>query len=139
MQNFEFVVYVLTADINSIFNLENQYINYFPSNMLYNVAPTAGSMLGYKHRKETILKMKAGIKNKTNNSMFGKTKAIKTLNLISAIKSSPITLYNNDNEYILTFKNNNQLAKFIGCSNSTVSRYIKSGKCYKDLYYFKTN
>lgn len=68
--------------------------------------------------------------------MFGKTHTIETKNKISTKKSTPVILYNN-NGYILTFKNNIQLAEFIGCNKSTVGRYIKSGKCYKGLYYFK--
>jgi hypothetical protein len=52
-------------------------------------------------------------------------------------KSTPVILYNNKKKYILIFKNNIQLAKFIGCNKCTVNKYIKSGKCYKGLYYFK--
>ena len=42
---------------------------------------------------------------KANHSMFGKTHTIETLNLLSTKKSMPVTLYNNNNEYILIFKN----------------------------------
>jgi predicted GIY-YIG superfamily endonuclease len=130
-QNFEFVVYAFTTNIRSLINLENQYINYFSFDMLYNSTPVAGSMKGYKHKEETILKLK--------KRFIKKTDTIKTLNTKLIKKNSSVNLYNNINEYILTFKNNTQLAKFIGCSKSTIGRYIKSGKCYKGLYYFKTN
>lgn len=159
MQNFEFVVYAYVTDIKLLIELENQFINYFCFNMLYNLTPAAGYMIGYKHNKEAILKMKARFikqtnhpmfgKTHTNNSkkliskpgslnpMFGKTHTIETKNKISNKKSTPVILYNNNNEYILTFKNNIQLAEFIGCNKSTVGRYINSGKCYKGLYYIK--
>jgi hypothetical protein len=67
--------------------------------------------------------------------MFGKTHTIETKNTMSTKKSTSVTLFISNNVYILTFKNNIQLAEFIGCNKSTVGRYIKTGKCYKGLYY----
>ncbi len=52
----------------------------------------------------------------------------------SNLKSSPITLYDNKNKGILTFKNNVELSKFLECHKTTVGRYIKSGKLYKGLF-----
>jgi group I intron endonuclease len=73
------------------------------------------------------------------NPMFGigKSHIIKTRIKISNSKSTPVTLYNQYNQYILTFKNNVQLANFLGCNKSTIGRYLKSGKCFNGLYYFK--
>jgi group I intron endonuclease len=73
------------------------------------------------------------------NPMFGKSHTIETREKMSNSKSTPVTLYNNNNQYILTFKNNIQLANFLNCNQSTIGRYLKSGKCFKGLYYFKTN
>jgi len=50
-----------------------------------------------------------------------------------------VTLYNNKNKYILTFKNSVQLSAFIGCHKSTIGKNIKTGKCYQGLYFFKIN
>jgi group I intron endonuclease len=71
--------------------------------------------------------------------MLGKNHTIETREKISNSKSKPVTLYNNNNQYILTFKNYKQLANFLGCSNSTIGSYLKSGKCFNSLYYFKIN
>jgi group I intron endonuclease len=48
------------------------------------------------------------------NPMFGKTHTAEARAKISARISNPVTLYNNNNQYILTFKNSVQLADFIG-------------------------
>jgi group I intron endonuclease len=71
--------------------------------------------------------------------MLGKNHTIETREKISNSKSKPVTLYNNNNQYILTFKNNKQLANFLGCSNNKIGSHLKSGKCFKSLYYFKIN
>ena len=138
LNKFIFVVYAYSDNKqNLIIDLENKYISLFPFSMLYNLTPTAGSMLGYKHSEESILKMKEWSKN--NNPMLGKNRTIEIREKILNSKSKPVTLYNNNNQYILTFKNYKQLANFLGCSNSTIGNYLKSGKCFKSLYYFKIN
>jgi group I intron endonuclease len=59
LNKFIFVIYAYSDNKqNLIIDLENKYISLFPFSMLYNLTPTAGSMLGYKHSEESILKMK---------------------------------------------------------------------------------
>ena len=71
------------------------------------------------------------------NPMYGKKQLESTKVLISNRLSKPVTLYDFNNNYILTFKNNVQLSEFLGCDKSTVGKYAKSGKLYKSLYYIK--
>lgn len=52
-------------------------------------------------------------------------------------KRTPVSLYNNFNKYILRFRSGRQVAAYVKCDQSTVFKYIKSGKCYKNKYYFK--
>jgi group I intron endonuclease len=162
LNNFEFVIYAYSDyDLSLIIDLENKFISSFPFTMLYNLTPAAGSMFGYKHSAESIIKMEERFKDKNNHPMFGKTHSIEAKELISKpgalnpmfgknhtietrekmsnSKSTPVTLYNHNNQYILTFKNSIQLANFLNCNKSTIGRYLKSGKCFKGLYYFKTN
>lgn len=104
----------------------------------YNILKIAGSSLGYKHTPASLKKMseaKSNLKGKLN-PMFGKTHTADTREKISTKMNKPVTFYNSNNQYILTFKNSVQLAEFLGCHKITVSRYVKSGKCYKELYYF---
>jgi group I intron endonuclease len=51
--------------------------------MLYNLTPAAGSMFGYKHSAESIIKMEERFKDKNNHPMFGKTHSIEAKELIS--------------------------------------------------------
>jgi NUMOD3 motif len=48
-------------------------ISSVPFSSLFNFKKEANSMLGYKHKKQAIEKMKSRFVNKTNHPMFGKT------------------------------------------------------------------
>jgi hypothetical protein len=65
--------------------------------------------------------------------MFGKTHTLEAKRKFSSRLSNLVILYNNNHQYILTFKNSVQLSEFIVCNKSTISKYLKSGKCYQGL------
>jgi len=71
--------------------------------------------------------------------MFGKLRkhTLSTKLLISNIMGKAVSLYNENNVYVLTFKNSVKLAKFLDCSKHTVGRYVRSGKLFKGNYYIK--
>jgi len=117
-------------------------------------------MLGYKHTKEAIAKMKLRFLDKKNHPMFGKKHDKFTLNLISkpgelnpmfgkshssqtkkliSIKMStrPLGLYNTNNNLLEKYLNQVELAKKFGVNKTTISRYIRSGKLFKNKYYIK--
>ena len=48
-------------------------------------------------------------------------------------------IYDLDNNLIEKFNNNADLARHLNISRTTVGRYIKTGKVFKKLYYFKIN
>ena len=48
-------------------------------------------------------------------------------------------IYDLDNNLIEKFNNNADLARHLKISRTTVGRYIKTGKAFKKLYYFKIN
>jgi group I intron endonuclease len=84
LKSFNIVIYyfhknpaVLLTDI------ETSVISAFPFSSLFNFKKEANSMLGYKHTKQAIEKMKSRFVNKINHPMFGKTHDKVTLNLIS--------------------------------------------------------
>lgn len=160
IENFKFIIYVYAPYVlPDITNLETYYISSFSFDMLYNIFPIGKSIYGYKHNQKTIEKMKTRYLNTNNHPMFGKTHtefskilmskpgnlnpmfgkvhSTFTKNLISNSKSTHRVLFDNKNNYFLTFKNNIELSKFLGCHKNTVGKYIKSGKLYKNLYYIK--
>ena len=71
------------------------------------------------------------------NPMFGRKHLRSSKILISNKISKPVTLFDVNNNYILTFNSNVQLSEYLGCDKSTVGKYIKSGKLYKGMYYIK--
>lgn len=120
----------------NILNLKTFFISYFHFDMLYNLSPTGGSMFDYKHTEEAKQKMKTS-KFGELNPMYGKTHTAETKLNMSNKKSSPVVIYYSNNQYVLTFKNNIELFKFLGYYKFTVSKYIKSGKLFKGIYYIK--
>lgn len=91
-------------------------------------------MFGKTHSQESkILISKQG----ELNPMFGR-KHLESSNLLISNKiRKPVTLYDINNIYILTFKSNVQLSEYLGCDKSTVGLFIKTGKLYKGMYYIK--
>lgn len=158
---FHFLVYAYAPySLPAITDLETLFMSYFSFDKLYNLTYAGGSMLGYKHTKEAIEKMKARLidpkfhpmfgkfhapetralisKPGELNPMFGRIQTPKTRLLISNMRSTPVAIYDSNNIYLLTFKNNVELSKYIGCNKSTVGRYLKSGKLYNNLYYIRS-
>jgi hypothetical protein len=72
-----------------------------------------------------------------NNPILNKLKNKNIRTKIVFNKRTSVSLYNNFNKYILRFRSGRQLAAYVECDQSTVFKYIKSGKCYKNKYYFK--
>lgn len=160
INKFDFVVYAFAKySVPLITDMETLFMSYFPKDKLYNFKYDAASMYGYKHTDESIAKMKKRFLDPQNHPMFEKTHSQESKNLISkpgvlnpmygrkhseSTKtlisnklSSPVSLYDNNNTYILTFNNNVQLSEFLGCAKSTIGLYVKTGKLFKKKYYFK--
>ena len=102
--NFSFVIYAFADySLPGITDLETLFITYFPREKLYNLKFHATTMLGYKHREDT---KKLISRPGESNPMYGKTQLNSTKLLISDKIGSPVSLYDSNYTYILTFKNN---------------------------------
>lgn len=74
--------------------------------------------------------------------MFGRKHSEATKSLISIRLSKypgGVGLYDLNYNLLNTFNNNVELAKYLKISKATAGRYIKSGKLYNKMYYFKIN
>ena len=87
---FKVVIYFFHNDPAVLLtDIETTVISAFPFSSLYNLFynnpnPKEGnSMLGYKHTKQAIEKMKLRFANKSNHPMFGKKHSESVLSLIS--------------------------------------------------------
>ena len=158
---FKVVIYFFHNDPAVLLtDIETTVISAFPFSSLYNFKKEGNSMLGYKHTKQAIEKMKLRFANKSNHPMFGKKHSESVLSLISkpgklnpmfgkthnentknliSIKQSirPLGLYDENNNLIEKYSNQVKLAIKFNVHKSTISRYIKSGKLFKGKFYIK--
>jgi group I intron endonuclease len=161
LQNFNAVIYYLHKDPAVLLtDIETMVMSAFPFSSLFNFKKEANSMLGYKHTKQAIEKMKSRFVIKTNHPMFGKTHNKITLSLISkpgklnpmfrkphseytknliSIKKSirPLGLYDESNNIIEKYSNQVELANKFALHKTTISKYIKSGKLFKGKFYIR--
>jgi group I intron endonuclease len=70
--------------------------------------------------------------NKT--SFFGKTHSIETITKISMTKFSLVKVIDINTNTTKVFKGNLEAAKFLDMGESTLRRYKKRGKLYKNKY-----
>jgi group I intron endonuclease len=161
LNSFNIVIYYFHKDLAVLLkDIETTVISAFPFASLFNFKKEANSMLGYKHKKQAIEKMKSRFVNKINHSIFGKTLDKITLSLISkpgklnpmfgkthsdniknlmSIKKSlrPLCLYDKNYNLIENYSNRVQLANKFNVHKTTISRYIKSGRLFKGKFYIK--
>lgn len=161
LKSFNIVIYYFHKDPAILLtDIETTVISAFPFSSLFNFKKEANSMLGYKHTKQAIEKMKSRFVNKINHPMFGKTHDKETLSLISkpgllnpmfgknhseytknlmSIKKSirPLGLYDVNFNIIEKYSNQIELANKFNVHKTTISRYIKSGKLFKGKFYIR--
>lgn len=163
---FQILEYLLNKPVinKELTQLETKYIAKFDFKNLYNFKSISTSMLGYKHTAEALLKMVKRFENKINHPMFGKTHTEEAKNFIRKLgaknpmfgkkhtertklliskkmKKYPfgVGLYDLNNNLIKKYENNTAMAKSLNISKTTVGKYIKLGKVFNNLYYFKIN
>ena len=158
---FKVVIYYYHNDPAVLLtDIETTVISAFPFSFLYNFKKEGKSMLGYKHTKQAIEKMKLRFANKSNHPMFGKKHSESILSLISkpgklnpmfgkkhnektkklmSIKKSirPLGLYDDNNNLIEKYSNQVELAIKFNVHKTTISRFIKSGKLFKSKFFIK--
>lgn len=112
-----------------------------------NINKTAGSMLGFKHSEDNKLKFsmihrgKSYIKSKHELSVRPSISKDTILKLKLHNKNITVSIFDQNDQLIQEFNRIKFAAEFVGLSASSVSGYIKNGKLWNNLYYFrlKTN
>ena len=90
LKNFNAVIYYFHTDPAKLLtDIETMVISAFPFSSLFNFKTQANSMLGYKHTKQAIEKMKSRFVNKTNHPMSGKTHKNNKTKITWSLKSKP--------------------------------------------------
>lgn len=133
---------------NFILGREQYYINFIKPG--YNILKKAGSLLGFKHSPDTILKFKDRIN--ANNSMFnksqrdesklimsqikiGKLRSLETKLKISLTNSRKVFIFTDEKIKIKHFNSYSEAAEYLNCSIRTISRYIDKNKLYKKNFF----
>ena len=118
----------------------------------YNILKVAGSLLGFKHSEESIVKMRetrlgvpktevtkikmSEAKTGDNHPMFGNTHSEVTKGIMSKAKGGgTIYVYNLDKSSLVnSFPSARNAAKYFNSGKSTILCYIKSAKLFKEEY-----
>lgn len=161
INSFILIIYYIQTDSNILLtDVETQVIKSFPKKSLFNFKMEATNLLGYKHTKKAISKMKLRFTNKENHPMFGKSHSAEALLRISkpgllnpmfgkqhslitknkislALSKRPIGLYSLDNKLIKVYMNQVELAKEYKVFKGTIGRYLRSGKIFEKKYLIK--
>ena len=121
--NFEIIIYEIVEvnDLKKLYELEDKYIEYLKPT--YNIRPFAQSMLGYKYSK---LRMSEAHKNVKNQKIFD-------LEIGKKISIQDFMT----KEILYTCDSITKLANSQNVNKSTVGRYIKKNKIWKNKYIFK--
>lgn len=124
-----------------LLKIEQKYLDLLSPEL--NINKVAGSMLGFKHSEHNILKFglihrgKSYTKSKHVLSIRPSISQETILKLKLHNKDITVSIYNKNNELVKEFNRIKIAAEFVGLSPSSVSGYIKNGKLWNNLYYFK--
>jgi hypothetical protein len=105
----------------------------------YNILKVAGSSLGYTHTEASLLKISRRVISETT---LAKMKArIQTANTKDKIRNAisiPVQITNTCTKEVVIYPSKLKAALALGVSDSTVGRYIKSGKLLSNKFLITT-
>jgi group I intron endonuclease len=118
----------------------------------YNILKVAGSLLGFKHSEESIVKMRetrlgvpktevtkikmSEAKTGDNHPMFGNTHSEVTKGIMSKAKGGgTIYVYDTQDTLVNTFISARKAAEHFDCNHKTIIRYVKNGKIFKEKWF----
>jgi group I intron endonuclease len=109
----------------------------FKLETLYNFSIIAHNNLGYKHTKESKLKVS---KKGNLNPMFGKIHSEETKDKMRKRKNKyplGVVIWDLEGNLISKFENNVELAKYLKISKVTVGKYLNTNLLYVNSNYFR--
>jgi group I intron endonuclease len=102
------------------------------------IAAIRAAKLGSTHSEESRAKLSAANLG-ANNPMFGRTGSLSPRYGIASPQAMAIYVYSADSKTLVRmFPSQIAAAEWLGVSNVTVSRYIKSGKVWNNQYVFRS-
>lgn len=129
-----------------ILKREQYYIDLFKPE--YNILPTAGSSMGFKHSEETkkqLSDLRKGKYSKEDNPFYGKSHTSENIKLLSEIaKARPkspnaksVILTDSEHNFIQEFKSMTALSLYLRADKAKLAEYRNKGILFRDKYYIK--
>jgi hypothetical protein len=146
LSSFVFVI-LQYCNSSDLLKLEQYFLDILfslPVHLRYNFLPSAGSPLGVVRSEETRANMSKSQqlvdRSGANNPMSGKVPA----NAFQSGDNNPISIqvyvYSAvDNVLVRSFPSQSSCSEWLSVNQSIVSKYIKSGKVWKELYVFRNS
>jgi hypothetical protein len=116
-----------------ILSNEQQFLNIFDPH--YNILKKAGSILGYTHSEEIIVKTSG-----KNNHMYGKIHSIETIEKMSIAKGGrTIYVYDTNDLLVNSFCSVRKAAEFFNSSYPTIKRYCSNSNLFQGKWILSTS
>ena len=109
----------------------------------YNLLPTAGSSLGYKHTKQSLAKFSG-----ENHHMFGRTdeknpffgRSEETLAKMRDARGTTIYVYSTEKSTLEnTFCSAREAAEYFNCGHKTIMKYVKNKNIFQKQWILSTS
>jgi hypothetical protein len=122
------------CDKNLLIEREQYYFNMLKPE--YNILKTAGSRLGCKHSPETLLKFNnRKLSPDSKKPKSGKTSVLSLTKINSLLTTGHTTIViNKETNSIVSYNSIRAAARNLKISHSSLIKYIKTNKLYKDIY-----
>jgi group I intron endonuclease len=102
---------------------------------IYNILKTAGSSLGYVHNKTSLAKMRSRVVSEvTLKKMKQRKQSEQTKDKIRKAGGIPVKVINIDKKEITTYASKKEAGLHLDTNDTTIGRYIRSGKLLFDKY-----
>jgi hypothetical protein len=112
---------------------EQHYIDLYRPD--YNTLKIAGSSLGYVHTEASLAKLRSRVRSEsTLEKMKNRTQTEQTRIKISEAVGISVKVTDVTKQDVTTYTSKKEAGIFLGVSDSTVGRYIKSGKLLLGKY-----
>lgn len=132
LNNFslDILEYCSTKDV---IQREQHYLDIYAPK--YNILKTAGSSFGYIHKENSLLKISSRIiSEETLNKMRNRVQSENTKTKISKAIGIPVKILDKSSEEIKIFTSKKEAGMYLNTSDSTIGRYIKSGRLLYNKY-----
>ena len=115
------------CSVEDVIEREQYYLDTYKPK--YNILKPAGSSLGYVHNESSLAKIRTRVvPEATLNKMRSRVQSEQTKAKISKAIGIPIKVIDVNNEEITLYSSKKEAGKYLGTSDSTIGRYIRSGK-----------